>query len=74
MKCSISHPHLLAFMATLLYSRENKASTSHFLLNEYQIYPQYQQKVDFSSLHPLSGALQSLETLKNWLKYCWDRE
>lgn len=42
MKHSISHPHLLAFMATLLYNREHKANTSHFLLNEYQICPHFQ--------------------------------
>lgn len=71
-RCSISHPHLLAFMATLLYNRENKAKNSHFLLNQYQIC--HQEKGDFSSLHPLSGALQCLETLKNWLKPCWGRE
>lgn len=41
-KHSISHPHLLAFMATLLYNREHKANTSHFLLNEYQICPHFQ--------------------------------
>lgn len=73
-KRSISHPHLLAFLATLLYNRENKANTSDSLFSEYQLHPQYQEKVGFSSLHPLSGALQSLETLKNWLKCHRGRE
>lgn len=48
-KCSISHPHLLVFMATLLYNRENKANSRHFLLNEYQVCPQYQAKVVLSA-------------------------
>lgn len=48
-KCTISHPHLLAFTATLLYKRENKANTSHFLLNDYQICPRYQEKVVLSA-------------------------
>lgn len=39
-------------MATLLCNRENKANTSHFLLNKYQLYPHCQEKVDFRSLLP----------------------
>lgn len=45
-----------------------------YYVNEYQLLPQYWGKLDFSCLHPLCWSLQSLETLKNWLKCHQGRE
>lgn len=42
-----------------------KQTPAVYCFNEYQMLPQYWGKLDFSSLHPLYWAPQSLETLKN---------